>query len=97
MPYQTLNLRDSKLYQPPVSRYKIVWETLKSKGVVSLAVPAEAHRRLLKAVKKRRDFDLGFLLDLSSCDPPRKHKITAKSEGSKLTLTLTTYLSSKEI
>jgi len=44
------------------SRYLPIWNKLKADRKVSVALPPPLHRRLIKAVIKRKDEDLGYKL-----------------------------------
>lgn len=52
-------------YIPPTSRYTPIWRELKTKGKVRLTAPTILHKRIIKAVKKRKDKDLAYRFSLS--------------------------------
>ena len=52
-----------RIYTP--SKYQPIWDALKSQGKVSLVAFPILHKRIRKAVIKRKDEDLGFKLMLS--------------------------------
>ena len=63
-----------------LSRYTPIWIALKRDNKVSIVAPPILHKRIIKAVKKRRDKDIErkYLLAESGHNPG---KIIAKSEG----------------
>jgi len=67
--------------------YEPAWLELKKKGKVRLAVPRALHARVLKAVIKEKDMDVGYKLEM--LESKIKMRITHKRENSVLTLTLT--------
>lgn len=73
---------------PLPSRYSIIWIKLKAERKVKLSAPALAHRRLRKAIIKRKDLDLGFKFEMS--EQNRRPHLSFKSEGSVLTVELLT-------
>lgn len=42
------------------SRYQPIWDTLKEKRHAKLVAPAVLHKRIIKAVIKRKDVDVGY-------------------------------------
>ena len=70
------------------SRYAIIWHKLKQDKTVRLSAPAEAHRRLRKAIIKRKDIDLGFKLEMS--EKNLRPYLSFKSESNILTVSLHT-------
>jgi hypothetical protein len=44
--------------------YEPAWLQLKTKGKVRLAAPPGLHRRIVKAITKEKDMDLGFKMDM---------------------------------
>jgi len=62
------------------SRYLPIWISLKETGVCRITAPPQFHKRIVKAVKKRRDKDLAFLYQLQEAN--RKHTIKYKIDGS---------------
>lgn len=69
------------------SRYQPVWEVLKTKGEAILIADPALHPRLKKALYKRKTKDLTYKFILF--ESHKKAKLSAKSEGNKLILTLT--------
>lgn len=69
-----------------VSRYQVVWDTLKQKGTVKLSAPTLAHKRLKRAVIKRKDLDLGFKLE--TAEKNLRSFLIFQSTGNVLTITL---------
>lgn len=68
------------------SRYLPIWLELKEHGICRITAPPVFHRRIVKAVKKRRDKDLAFLFYLK--EDHKQHTIKYKVEGSVITFTL---------
>lgn len=48
-----------------VSRYTPLWESLKTDGKLSLLVLPQLKNRIIKAIRKKRDTDLGFRYSLA--------------------------------
>ena len=70
------------------SRYQIIWNTLKKDKTIRLSAPAEAHRRLKKAIIKRKDIDIGYKLMASESN--LRPYLEFSSSGNILTVTLHT-------
>ena len=68
------------------SRYSIIWHKLKQEKTLRVVAPATAHRRLIKAIIKRKDVDLGY--KVLSAENHLRPKLAFKSEGNILTVTL---------
>ena len=68
------------------SRYNMIWIKLKRGEEVKISAPREFHRRLRKAITKRRDRDLGFRFQLS--EEHKVHRMSFKSEGAIFTVKL---------
>lgn len=60
------------MYSYPVSRYLPIWNKLKTENKVSVAVPQPLHKRVIKAVIKRKDEDLAFKFLISEACAGRK-------------------------
>lgn len=43
-----------------VSRYQATWEHIKARGFVRLRAEPKYHKRIVKALRKRKDLDLAF-------------------------------------
>jgi len=71
--------------------YLPIWETLKAQNKCTITAPPHFHKRIIKAVKKRRDKDIAFLYTLKEAG--RKHKITYVISATTVTFSLTTELS----
>jgi hypothetical protein len=61
------------------SRYLPIWLQLKEKGECKITAPPQFHKRIVKALKKRRDKDTLFLYQLAESN--RKHTIKYKING----------------
>jgi len=72
------------------SRYLPIWKELKAKGKCRITAPPTAHRRIIKAVKKRRDKDTEFLYELAESN--KSHRLRIEIAGSIITFTLNTFL-----
>ena len=71
-----------------VSKYSKIWQAIKESqsGVVSVAVLPELHSRVIKAVLKRKDLDLGY--KVIQAESGKAMILRAKSNGSVITFTL---------
>lgn len=72
--------------KPVVSQYQPIWNTLKEKHTAKLVAPQAFHRRIIKAVTKRKDVDLGYKFQCSQQD--KKAFLYHTSEGNTLTFTI---------
>lgn len=70
----------ARVYQP-------IWETLKINKTVSLVASPAAHRRIIKAVGKERDHDIGYKLMIA--ESHQRIQIRAVINGNLLALNLT--------
>lgn len=68
------------------SRYQPIWNLLKEKHVAELVAPAALHRRIIKAVIKRKDVDLTY--KFLCAEQHRKAKLSYTVEGNKITFRL---------
>ena len=79
------------------SEYDPIWSSLKASKAtpkkVSIAANALLHPRILKAVKKRKNLDIGYKIEIE----PRTALLSHVSSKSKLTFYLTVTLSPTEI
>jgi hypothetical protein len=57
------------------SKYLPIWKQLKATGSCRVTAPPQYHKKIIKAVRKRRDKDLAFLYLLR--DEHKQHSITA--------------------
>lgn len=78
-----------------MGKYSPIWNTLKDKGKVSLAIPLAAQDRVIKGVIKTKDEDLVRKLMLSNSR--KREKLTITKQASKVTITLVTYDILKDI
>ena len=73
-----------QIYLP--SRYQPIWDQLKAEGKCCIVAHPVLHRRIKKAVIKRKNEDLGYKLLLSeSC---KYAKLSIKSNGNSITFSL---------
>ena len=78
-----------------ISRYQVIWDTLKAKGYIKLSVIPELQPRLVKAIKKRRDVDLAFQhMLVEDC---KKARLRFKKTGTVIEVFLITSIGLSEI
>jgi hypothetical protein len=70
----------------PQSQYLPIWNRLKLHGTATIVAMPALHRRIIKAVQKRRDRDLGFKLQLA--EDGMKHEISWLIKGNTITFSL---------
>ena len=63
-----------------VSQYQQIWNALKKDGTVKLTAPVVLHRRIVKAVIKRKYIDVGFKFLVG--ERGKKAKLSYSSVGS---------------
>jgi hypothetical protein len=73
----------------PVSKYLPIWNKLKADKHVSVALPPPFHRRLIKAVIKRKDEDLAHKFLLSEAG--KKQYLSYEIKDSVIHFKLSTY------
>lgn len=59
-----------------MSKYKIIWETLKKDKVITLKVQPKWHKRIIKAISRIKDEDVGFKLE--SAERNKKYRLKYK-------------------
>jgi hypothetical protein len=71
------------------SRYQPIWDALKTNRnhKAELVAPVVLHRRIIKAVIKRKDVDLSFKFECA--EQHRKARLGYRIEGTKITFYLT--------
>jgi len=69
-----------------VSKYEVIWTNLKKSKSIAISAKSEAHRRIKKAVIKRKDIDLGYKYLLSEAN--QRAVLEFSSEGHILRITL---------
>jgi len=72
---------------PIPSRYQPIWDTLKQKHVAKLVAPEVLHRRIIKAVTKRKNVDLAYKVLCG--EQHRKAVLNHSTEGNTITFSLT--------
>ncbi len=77
------------MQQFPVSKYQPIWNQLKAEGICRIVASPLLHRRIKKAVIKRKDEDLGFKLTLAETGKYAKLNVTI--EGNTVIFSLTYY------
>ena len=70
-------------------KYQRIWEALKSYHTVSLEAELTMHARIIKAVRKEKNIDLGW--KLLSLELGKKYVLTESVSGSVITFTLTAH------
>lgn len=67
-------------------KYQPIWEQIKLHSTVSLAAETKAHARIVKAVRKEKDIDVGWKLLL--LEQGIKYQLHDKIEGKVITFYL---------
>lgn len=70
------------------SRYLPIWLSLRKTGKCSITAPPHHHKRIIKAVKKRRDKDIAYRYALA--EKNQSHRLKFVIEGTVIHFTLTT-------
>ena len=70
-------------------QYETVWNEIKINKTLRLSSPRPFHKRIIKAVVKEKDMDLGYKLECSESYPPTYALLRSKREGAIITFTLT--------
>lgn len=68
------------------SKYLPIWNELKTKGVATVITHPCLHRRIKKAVIRRKDEDLTYKFILS--EQHKRAKLSTRIEGNAITFTL---------
>jgi hypothetical protein len=63
-------------------QYEPVWIEVKINGYCEISAHRAYHRRIIKAVTKEKDLDLGYKLECTEKYPPVVAKMTSKRTGS---------------
>lgn len=74
------------------SKYEVIWQKLKADKHCAIAAPIPLHARIIKAVIKRKDVDVGYKLQL--LDKRKKVRLSHICESSRVRFFLTEYDSS---
>jgi hypothetical protein len=69
-------------------QYEPVWIEVKLQGFCKISAHRAYHKRIIKAVVKEKDLDLGFKLELSERYPPQISVMRSSREGSVITFTI---------
>ena len=69
-------------------QYEPVWLAIKTNLVCEISAHRVYHRRIIKAVVKEKDMDLGFKLELSERYPPQYALLKSSRSGSVIRFTL---------
>ena len=68
------------------SRYKPIWDTLKKNGTATVVTNPCLHRRIKKAVIRRKDEDLAYKFMLS--ESHKRAKLSTRIEGNAIIFTI---------
>jgi len=71
------------------SRYQPIWELLKQKHAATIVAPPHLHKRIIKAVIRRKDIDLTY--KFVCAESHKKAKLTYTIEGNSVHFTLKFY------
>ena len=63
-------------------QYEPIWIEIKTNGFCDVSTHRAYHRRIIKAVTKEKDMDLGYKLECSERFPPVQAVLHTKREGS---------------
>jgi hypothetical protein len=74
---------------PNYSQYQPIWDTLKNNGYCRITAPKELHKRIIKAVMKRKNIDVGYKVLLESKNIRQELRYT--TEGSIINFTLISF------
>lgn len=69
-------------------QYEPVWNEVKLQGFCKISAHRAFHKRIIKAVVKEKDLDLGFKLELSERYPPQISMMRSSRSGSVITFTI---------
>lgn len=67
-------------------KYQPIWEAIKQSSTASLSADPSAHYRIIRAVRKEKDLDLGW--KMQCLEAGKKYKLLDKADGSLLTFKL---------
>ena len=69
-------------------QYEPVWQAVKTNLMCDISAHRLHHRRIIKAVIKEKDMDLGFKLECSERSPPVQAILQLKRSGSIISFTI---------
>ena len=69
-------------------QYTPIWNEIKIKGFCDVSTHRAYHRRIIKAVVKEKDLDLGYKLECSERYPPQIAVLRSSRSGSIIKFTL---------
>lgn len=69
-------------------QYEPIWIQIKSEGYCDISTHRAYHRRVIKAVVKEKDMDLGYKLECSESYPPTIAVLRSSRSGSVIKFTL---------
>lgn len=69
-------------------QYEMIWNEIKLEGFCKISTHRVFHKRIIKAVVKEKDLDLGFKLELSERYPPQISVLKSSRNGSVIIFTL---------
>lgn len=70
-------------------QYTPIWNQIKTEFHCEISAHKAYHRRIIKAVVKEKDLDLGFKFELSERSPPQTSLLKSSRSGSIIKFTLT--------
>ena len=68
------------------SKYQPIWNQLKQKHIVSLVAPPIIHKRIIKAVIRRKDLDIAYKFECAELH--KRAKLYHSIEGNTITFIL---------
>jgi len=69
-------------------QYEPIWTQIKQTGMCEISSHRAYHRRIIKAVTKEKDLDLGYKLECSEMYPPTQAVMKSFRSGSVIKFTL---------
>ena len=70
-------------------QYEPIWQEIKLNGYCDISTHRAYHRRIIKAVVKEKDKDLGYKLECTERYPPQIAVLRSSRSGSIIKFTLT--------
>ena len=69
-------------------QYEPIWNEIKLQGLCNISAHSAFHKRIIKAVVKEKDLDLGFKLELAERKPPEIAVLKSSRKGSVIKFTV---------
>ena len=70
-------------------QYTPIWNQIKTESHCEISAHRVYHRRIIKAVTKEKDMDLGYKLELSERSPPQYALLKSSRSGSIIKFSIT--------